>query len=403
MRIAAANNYYYPRGGSERVLFDEERLLRENGHTVAAFSTARSENLPADSSAIFTPGRDRDELSAMGKLKAIPAIVHNRAASRDFARLLERARTDIIHCHNIYGTLTTSILVEAKRRGIPAVMTAHDAKLVCPSYLCMDHGEVCEACQGRRYYHCLRKRCHKNSLVASAIYTAESYVNKWLGRWEILKQVITPSRFLKSLLEKSGYQADWITYLPNAVDVKRFTPSFTAGDYILYAGRLSKEKGVLTLIEAVKGTGIPLRIAGDGPVRTDAERFVAEHGMAHVSFEGHQSGEALASLFRGAAFLIMPSEWYENGPISLLEACAYGKPVLGARIGGIPEFIRPGETGDLFEPKNAEQLRERMVALWSNKPRLEEMGREARRFVELNHTLEGHYEGLISIYRRYAK
>ncbi len=400
MRIVTANNFYYLRGGSERVLLDQECALRSAGHEVLPFSTIP---LGTKTTSHSVERCDVNQLSMFGKVKAIPGFIHNRVAGRAFGRLLDDHRPDIIHCHNIYGSLTTSILVEAQRRGIPAIMTAHDAKLVCPSYLCLDHGEVCEACQSRRYYHCLLKRCHKSSLVASAIYTAESYFNKWLKRWEILKQVITPSRFLKSLLEKSGYPADWITYLPNAVDVKSFAPAFTPGDYILYAGRLSKEKGVLTLLEALKGTGIPMRIAGDGPVRTDAERFVADHKLPDVRFEGYQSGESLANLFRGAAFLAIPSEWYENAPMTVLEAFAHGKPVLGANIGGVSELVRSGETGVLFEPRNVDQLRSSLKSFWAGKSELEEMGRNARGLVEQQFSLERHCEGLMAIYRRCIK
>lgn len=403
LRIVSPNNYYYLRGGSERVLLDEEGMLCARGHEVIPFSTQRAGNAPSVNDQYFVKSRDLDRLSFLQGVAAIPGMIHNRAAGRRFGSLLSELRPDIIHCHNIYGTLTTSILVEAKRRGIPAVLTAHDAKLVCPSYLCLDHGEVCEACQGRRYHHCLLNRCHKDSLAASAIYTAESYFNKWLKRWEILNQVITPSRFLKSLLEKSGYPADWITYLPNPVDTKALQPNFKPGDYVLYAGRLSKEKGVLTLLKAAEGTGIPLRIVGDGPIRTEAQKFAAGRSLSNVEFLGYKSGPDLAAMFANAAFVVMPSEWYENGPISLLEAYAYGKPVLGARIGGIPEFIVPGETGELFESRNADELRQRMLWLWSNKPRLEDMGHAARRFVEQNHSFDRHYEGLMSIYHRYVK
>lgn len=403
MNIGTVNNFYYLRGGSERVFFDEERALRAAGHEVVPFSTNRVENEPASSASFFVEGRDLDQLSAVGKIRAVPAMIHSRVARKAFGRLLDEHRPDIVHCHNIYGTLTTSILLEAKRRDIPAVMTAHDAKLVCPSYLCLNHGEVCEACQGRRYRHCLQNRCHKNSLVASAIYTAESYYNKWLKRYDILKCVISPSRFLKGLLEKSGYPADWVAYLPNAVDVKAFAPQFSPGDYVLYAGRLSKEKGLLTLLQAINGTGVPLRVVGNGPLRAEVEQFVQQHSIPLVQFEGYRSGEELASLYRNAAFLVLPSECYENAPMTLLEAFAYGKPVLGARIGGIPELIRPGETGELFEARNVEQLRTTLIQMWNDRPRLEERGRNARKLVEEQLSLDRHYEGLISIYRRYVK
>lgn len=402
MKIVLANNYYYLRGGSERVLFDEERILRKVGHEVVPFSTRRAGNQTAKTEAYFVEACDFDRLSAIGKIRAVPRLIHNQSARRSFGALLEEHHPDIIHCHNIYGALTTSILLEAKRRGIPAIMTAHDAKLVCPSYLCLNHGDVCEACRGRRYFHCLLNRCHKNNVIASAVYTAESFINKWLKRYEILKCVITPSRFHKALFERNGFPSDWVTYLPNAVDAKAFVPNYQPGNYILYVGRLSREKGVISLIEAVKGTGIPLRIVGVGPARAEAERYAGSGKVADISFEGYRTGSELSALFQQCALMVLPSQCYENAPMSVLEAYAYGKPVVGSRIGGIPELIEAGSTGALVESGNIEGLRDTLVRAWDDRVGIEEQGRNARKLVEDQFSLRRHYAGLMAVYRRYG-
>ncbi|HTY61910.1 MAG TPA: glycosyltransferase [Acidobacteriota bacterium] len=402
IRIATVNNYYYLRGGAERVLFDEESMLRAHGHEVLPFSAGWAQNFPAETSHYFIGRKNLYRTFSLRSPADAFRLIHNRREGKAFARLLEEMRPELVHCHNIYGTLTTAILDESNKRGIPTIMTVHDAKLVCPSYLCFHRGVVCEACSGLHFYHCMLNRCHKESFLASAGYTIEAYYNKWLRKYETLRCVITPSRFLKALLEKNGYPADWIMYLPNAVDVKRIVPKFQPGKYVLYVGRLSKEKGVLSLLKAIKDTNIPLRIAGDGPVRPEAEAYAQRHKIAHVRFEGYQKDRELIELFENAAFIVMPSECNENGPISLLEAYAYGKPVLGARIGGIPEFIIPGETGDLFESRNVDQLRVKLTQMWTDREKIAEQGRVARRLVEEQYSLERHYEGLMQIYKRYV-
>ena len=397
LRIATANNYYYVRGGSERVLFDEEQGLRARGHCVAPFSSRRSENESSDSEEFFIPAREIGTLSGWKKMRGILPVIHNTAAGRSFGSFLDTVHPDLVHAHNIYGTLTTAVLVAARRRGIPAVMTAHDTKLICASYLCLSHGRVCEACAGKHFYHCALQRCHNRGLAASCVYTAEAYFNFWFRRYESLRCIITPGRFLKGLLEKHGVKTH-IEAIPNGVDTRTISPHFSAGKYALYAGRLSPEKGLLTLIQAAKASGVPLRIVGDGPIRQEAERLV--EGCAHIRFEGYRRGEQLDTLFRDAAFLVIPSECYENAPMSILEAYAYGKPVLGADIGGIPELVRPGETGQLFCSGDADGLSTWLYRMWSSGSELLDMGRRARQVAESEYSLDLHCDRLEDLYDR---
>jgi glycosyltransferase involved in cell wall biosynthesis len=276
-------------------------------------------------------------------------------------------------------------------------MTAHDTKLICASYLSLNHGAVCEACAGRHFYHCALQRCHSRGLAASFVYTAEAYFNSWLKRYESLRCIITPSRFLKGLLERNGVKTR-IEVIPNGVDTHAVLPKFSTGKYALYAGRLSAEKGVLTLIKAAMGSGVPLRIVGDGPIRSEAERLV--DGCANIRFEGYRRGKELMEIFRDAAFLVIPSEWYENAPICVLEAYAHGKPVLGANIGGIPELVRPGETGQLFCSGDADELANYLSLMWSSRDKQIDMGRRARQVAESEYSLDLHCDRLEELYKR---
>lgn len=400
MLIVTANNYYYQRGGSERVLFDEECVLRQHGHRVLPFSTQDDRNEPAATDTYFVPPRRLGEGTVIQRLASVTAVFHNCRAARSFAALVDSCRPDIVHAHNIYGTLSTALISEAAKRGIPVVMTAHDTKVVCATYRCLDHETVCEACQGKHFYRCAVRSCHPQGRGASMVFAAEAYYNRVLGRYGTVKCVIAPSLFLKTLLVRNGVSADRIQHIPNAVDVNRFTPNGGVGEYVLYAGRLSSEKGILTLLKAINGSGVPLRIVGEGPMRGIAERLASTLRLQNVRFEGYRSGEELGKLFKNAAFVVLPSEWYENAPISALEAFAYAKPVLGSRIGGIPELVRPGETGDLFEPKSVEDLRAKLQRMWSNKTGLLKMGRSARRTVEENYSMDLHYSRLLRLYEQ---
>lgn len=400
MDILFANNYYYMRGGSERILFEERALLRERGHVVRGFSHRHSANIASELSEYFLDPVNYDELSGTAKIKQAVRLIVNKEAAQKFTLAIEEFKPDIVHAHNIYGGLTTSVLDVAKKKNVPSVITLHDCKLICPSYLMLNRGKVCDDCKGRKFYHCLVNRCHKNSLVASAIYTVESYYNKWFKKWGSVKYYICPSRFLLNKMAEGGLPREKLVYIPNFVDVSRFAPSFEPGGYVLYVGRLSHEKGVLSLLKALRGAGIPLRIVGDGPVRQKTEEMVNQEGLKDITFEGYQSGEKLADLFRNAAFLVMPSEWYENAPVTLLEAYAYGKPVIGSRIGGIPEMIEEGETGELFESGNIGELREKILTLWESRKNIVFMGQTARKRLQEKYSPEIHYSKLIEVYQK---
>ena len=396
------NNFHYLRGGSERVLFEEMRILREAGHEVAIYSRKHEKNEPAEFVGFFPPPIDTGRLGiSTGTLRTVRELIYSRPARLGLREVIKRFRPDIAHAHNIYGRLSLSVLDELKASGVPIILTLHDLKLLCPSYLMIRQGRVCEQCKGHRYYNAVRTRCHKGSYAASAVYALESWLNNVLGRYHSVGCFVAPSRFLRDKCVEYGWDSGKIAYIPNFIDVA-LKPEFPAGgEYLLYIGRLSGEKGVGTLLQAYRSlkNQIPLKIVGDGPEREDLERN-ARIAESRVTFTGYLSGTALTDELLGAKGIVMPSEWYENAPLSLLEAFAYHKPVIGARIGGIPEMIEDGSNGYLFEPGNAADL-EAKLELFLNLPeqKVLEMGKAARKKVENEYNAETHYERLISVYR----
>ncbi len=335
-------------------------------------------------------------------IKTLKEIIYSKTAKTALAHMLETIRPDIAHAHNIYGRLTTSVLDLLNDAGIPVVLTLHDYKLICPSYKLMHHGKICEDCKPGRYRMAVVNRCHKDSYMASAAYAAESYFNKWRNKYQKnVRFFISPSRFLRDKLIEFGYPGESVRHIPNFVAPPALEPEYVPGKYFLYFGRLSGEKGVGSLLRAfleLPGPELKLKIVGDGPLRTELQALAGTD--PRVSFEGYLSGKRLHDAIRGARAVVVPSEWYENAPLSILEAMALGKPILGARIGGIPEMIEEGENGSLFGSGNTADLKDKLQSLQDcPESEITRMGRASRERVERDFTAERHMERLLALYQ----
>jgi len=393
------NNYYYLRGGAERVLFDDQAGLEASGHQVLPFTARSDANRQAPWQELFPQSYDHGSVRGWNRARAAIATVYSAEAGRAFAAFLNSAKPEVIHCHNIYGRLTTAVLDAARRRGIPVVLTVHDYKIVCPSYLMLRRGMVCDCCTGGGYWRCLINRCHKTSFSGSLVYSLETYFNRLLGKYDWVSRFLCPSRFLLDMLDRGGYPTCKLTLHPNSVREEQYQPNSTPGKYVLYAGRLSQEKGLSTLLTAFEASCIPLKIAGDGPLRQELQRRIEAAPSANIALLGYQTADVLHRLIREAAFVVLPSEWYENAPMAVLEAFALGKPVLAARIGGIPELVEDGRNGALFPSGDAPALAEAAKRLWADRPRLEQMGRSAREIVVTRYSHRERTARLLELYR----
>jgi len=397
MKVLVANNYYYLRGGCERVMFNDIQALSDHGVDIVPFSAADPANIATPYSTYFVPGADIRATTLLRRAGAAAEAISCRRTCDAFDNMLAETQPDLVHCHNIYGRLSTSILAVARKRNIPAVLTVHDYKVVCPSYLMLKKGKPCSACIDGRYYRCAINRCHKGQLAASAVYAIEAYYARLSGNYGAVSTFLCPSHFIAGLLRQSGIDEERIMYLPNCVEPDDYSPSYE-GRYVLSVGRLSHEKGLPTFLEAMIGTKIPVRVAGTGPMEASL-REMAEKDGGSIVLEGHCEGARLADLYRNAAFVVVPSEWYENAPMSILESFAYGKPVIGTRIGGIPELITEGEHGYLVDPGSPEQLRTAICRLWNDRNAQRYMGRNARRLVETRFAQSARTASLLNIYK----
>ncbi len=365
-RLLNINNYFYRRGGAEAVFLDHAALFEEIGWDVVPFAMQHEKNLASDWSGYFVSeieyGR---EIGLKDKILQAGKVIYSFEAQRNLKRLIDNVRPDLAHAHNIYHHISPAIFSTLKAAGIPVVLTAHDLKLACPSYKMLRNGTICEACKGGRIHNVVLNRCVKDSLPLSAVVLAETLLHRMLGLYRNrVDRIVVPSLFYREKLIEWGWSAEKLVHIPNFVDLERFSTDWREGDYFVFAGRLAPEKGIATLIRASARAGQRLVIAGTGP-EEEKLKDVARSSGADVTFAGHLSGQKLVRLIGESRGLVLPSEWYENAPISILEAYALGRPVIGTAIGGIPEMIREGETGLTAAAASVDDLAAALGALAS--------------------------------------
>lgn len=401
MRLLAINNYFYRRGGAEAVFFDHMAMFRDIGWDVVPFAMQHEENEPSPWSDHFVSeieyGRNT---SPLRKVVQASRILYSFEAQRNVSRLIERARPSIAHAHNVYHHLSPSIFATLKAAGVPLVMTAHDLKLACPAYKMLRDGKVCEDCKGGRVYNVLRHRCIKDSWAVSGLVLAETVLHRALGLYrDKVDRLVVPSRFYIDKLVEWGWPREMMVHIPNFVNVEDYAETWDEGDYFVFAGRLAPEKGIATLIRAAALGGQKLMLAGTGPEEAALRRLAAETG-ADVTFCGYLSGAALHALIGRSKALVLPSEWYENAPISVLEAYALGRPVIGAAIGGIPEMIREGETGLLSAPGDAQSLADALAAMAAKGPEARAaMGRAGRAWIAAEFSAAAYRRRTLDLYQ----
>ncbi|WP_423127240.1 glycosyltransferase [Gaoshiqia sp. Z1-71] len=401
MKILLINNCHYRRGGADVVYFNTAQLLKQYGHEVFFFSTNQAGNEPYEYSEYFASSLNYRELSVIEKIKAIPRFVYNRDAGLNLLNYISKIEPDVVHIHLFLGGLSTAILKALRTKKIPVVVTVHDYRLICPAYLFLDgKNNICEACKDQFYLRCSIRRCSENNLFQSFALSLDAYFRKYMViPLKYIDQFIFVSNFTKDKHTSfnPGYkQKGEVLY--NFVPVlEKIEPINVPGDYFLFYGRLSREKGIHSLVNAATGTDISLKIVGEGPLF----RKYKDSSSHNIKFFGYKSGDELWNLVKMASFIVVPSECYENNPMTILEAYSYGKPVIGSRIGGIPEIIEHGRTGFLFEHGNINQLKEILESARRMSPeQYRIMSENARQFADTYFSPALHYDRLISIYKR---
>jgi len=381
-------------GGSESVFFQERDYLINHGDRIFDFSMHDDKNFESEYASSFIPNIDfRISDGAFDKIKKGFAFIHSSEAVKKLGQLLQKEEVEIAHLHNIYHQLTPSIIPVLKKHGVRVVMTLHDYKLICPSYLALSKKGICVQCEGHKFWNPFLMNCQK-SRSQGLLLSLEAFWHKWKGSYDSVDLFISPSQFLSHLMSMR-IPVDKIKILHNGIDVNSYIPEYDDEGYILYFGRLSEEKGINTLLKAHAklNRSLPLKVAGTGPLLKTMIGLYPD-----VEFVGYQNGEALSNLIAKAAFVVVPSEWYENCSMVILESMAYGKAVIGSNIGGIPEQIEDGKTGLLFETGSNEDLSNKMSVLASDKELRVRFGKAARIKLENKYSLGEHCKELMKIY-----
>lgn len=356
MRVLLANKFYYRRGGDCIYTMNLERMLKQHGHEVAVFAMQYPLNETSEWSTYWP--------SEMTKLKSLTRPFGDAEVRSKFTKLLDDFHPDVVHLNNIHSQLSPIIGELAHKRGIRVVWTLHDTKMVCPCYTCMHEGKWCEACFTQKR-SVVKQRCMKNSLIGSVI-----------GYYELLKWnskrlqdntdcFIAPSSFMRDTLLKGGFLKDKFRVIPNFIDVEKVTnPSFQKSDYYIFLGRVTEIKGIRTLCKAAAQLPFKLKVIGDGDLLESYKSMSSQ--TPHIEFLGSKDWTEIRPLIEGARFMVVPSEWSENNPLSIIESLSLGTPVLGASIGGIPELISDDSLGMTFKSGDENDLRHKIQDMWNH-------------------------------------
>ena len=364
MKILMVNKFLYPNGGSETYMMNLGAYYTSLGHEVQYFGMEDERNIIGNnvksyvSNIAFHVRGDR-----IKKLTYPFRIIYSQEARRKIRAVIHDFHPDIAHMHNINFQITPSIIYELRKYKIPVIQTVHDYQMICPNHMLYQvvNGSPCEKCVSGSYYHCVKEKCIHGSRLRSIIAAIEAYYYRYRKTYHLVDRYIAPSEFLANKLSQGGIPPEKIKILHNFV-VAATMPEQTKGEkYALYFGRLSQEKGIGMLIEVCKELpDIQFVFAGTGPL----ESLLA--GAENIQYIGFTTGEKLNSLIRNAKFSLLPSVWFENCPLTILESQALGTPVIGSDYGGIPELIENGKSGLVFKGGDYIGLKSAIRELWDN-------------------------------------
>jgi glycosyltransferase involved in cell wall biosynthesis len=400
--VLVAHNRYQQPGGEDSSTDIETRVLSSAGHRVVEYV------------------RDNGEIAAYGlwhKGTLGLRTVWAWDSYREIRRVLRAEKPHVAHFQNTFPLISPAAYYACREAGVPVVQTLHNYRLLCPAATLQNDGRVCEDCLGRSPWRGVPHACYRDSRAATA---AVALVHRWLGTWsKMVDCYIALTQFARAKFIEGGLPAEKIVVKPNfvhpdpmAVNHQSPITNHQFPDYALFVGRLSPEKGVRTLLAAWQrlGSGIPLRVVGDGPLRAELEAQVSRLGLSRVwrgkpaatsiSFPGHLTPDHLTPVLKSARFLVFPSECYEGMPRTIIEAYACGVPVIASRLGAMQEIVEDGRTGLHFTPGDADDLAAKVDWAWTHPDEMQEMGRAARAEYEFKYTAERNYQMLMEIYQK---
>jgi len=382
MKVLLCHNYYQQPGGEDRSFFDEEWLLKSHGHDVVRYTV------------------HNDVIDEMSSLRLAKTLIWNRDSYRELRELIRRERPAVMHCTNTFPLISPSVYYAAKREGVPVVQSLHNYRLLCPNALFLRNNKPCESCLGKSIpLPAIIHGCYRDSRVASAGVAAMVSFHRLMRTWtRVVDKYFVLTEFARDKFIQGGLAADKMVIKPNFVHPDT-GPGDGSGDYVIFVGRLSSEKGIDTLLSAWQQLpgNTKLKIVGDGPMAGRVSQ--AMNDDPRIEWVGRRTKEEVDRLIHKASCLIIPSICYETFGRAIIEAYVHGVPVIASRHGAMAELVRDGETGLLFDAGDATKLREAVERILRDSDKLQRMRREARREFERLYTADANYELLIGTYK----
>ena len=390
------NKFHYLNGGSEKYYFELGKLLKEHGNEVAYFSMKDDRNIKTGDKEYFV---EKIDLNTGSKFKAFD-VIYSKENYKKMQEAIDDFKPDIVHLNNFQRQLSASIVDCCKKNNIPMVLTAHDMQAICPASAMLYKGEICEDCIKNGYSSCIKKSCIKGSKMKSILGVLEAKYYRKNNIYSKIDFIITPSEFLKKQLIKGNLEYKKIETVHNFVIDSNKENNCNDNGYAFFFGRLSIEKGILNVLKAIKQLNNgKLIIAGDGPEKDNIEKFLKENNLEdRVKMVGYLKQEQVKEYIKNSRFVVVPSIWYENCPYSILETMEMGKPIIGSKIGGIPELIEDKENGFVYEYNNTYELAEKMEILFDNKAMANQQGKMSRILYEEKYSENIYYNKILKIY-----
>ncbi len=385
MKVLLVHGAYQQYGGEDSVVKAEAELLQSYGDEVILY------------------GRHNDEtknFNAFQKALFFPQSIYSWKTSSEIDDVVRRARPDVAFVHNVYPLISPSVYHALHALRVPAVQVMHNFRPFCPNGLFYTQGKVCEACKGGNYLNAVKNRCFRGSIALSSLYGLTLGLNRMAGMVDKISGFICLTEFFKIKMREAGVPESKLFVRPNFVRAPALLADKACGNaYALFMGRLSPEKGCWTLIHAFEQLSqVQLKIVGTGPMEQELRDYIRNKGIQNIEMLGFKAGAEKLEILRNALCLVLPSEWYENFPVTALEGFMAAKPVVASRMGGLPYIVEEGKSGLLFEAGQPGELAERIQYLVDHPDRAANMGRQGRALVETKYGPEQGYKNLMGIF-----
>lgn len=406
--ILLINNLFSPTNGADLMVYQLYKELRARGYTAEIFACNRQPYFEDDYKyqEFFPDAFELEEMNKWQKLRHLFQPMFNDQAYSKLKALYKVFRPDVVHLHGIQRYLSPSVIQATAEENIPMVMTLHDSFYLCPAstlmkaeqeycgdYLCATDGPI----------HCIKNKCMRGSPVKSIYNAAEFKLRSLHKLYDQVDKLIAPSEAYRQILIQTGTDADRVSAIHNCIDKRFFDqPAPTEpGKYLLYVGRVVKEKGVDTLVKAMEHIpDVQLKVVGSGPLLPELQRIVSERRLNNVELCGFLRGDKLDDVYQNCLATVLPCNWLETFGLTVIESFAFGKPVIASALGALPELIDEGETGHLVPPGNETVLAEAMVKLWNDKDNTHQMGLTAKRRAEERFTIDKYVQQHIALYEQ---